>query len=100
MANAQTMIRQVVKILVFVLEVDVMVAGLPGDAPRDPGLHLGLCHHHPRRPAGDRLPLPAVLQPAPHHQTVAVLEDCHHFSLLWNIRLQLSVQYDLHLPLL
>ena len=34
MANAQTMIRQVVRILMLlVTEVDVMVAGLPGDAP-------------------------------------------------------------------
>ena len=92
MANAQTMLRQVIT-------VDIQcrcssyprVSGLPGDAPRDQGVHHRLCHHHPRRPARDRVPLPAVLQPPPDHETVPALEDCDNLSLLRDIRLQLPV---------
>ena len=84
----------------LVSEVDVMVAGLPGDATRDPGLHLGLRHHHPRRPAGDRLPLPAVLQPPLDHETVPAMADYDNLPLLRDIRLQLPFQHDLHLQIL
>ena len=101
MANAQTMIRQVrTSGLIQASNVPPPNLGLPGDAAGDAGLHVGLCHHHPRGPAGGRVPLPAVLQPSPHHQAVAALEDRHDLPLLWNIWLQFSVQYDLHLSLL
>ena len=101
MANAQTMIRQVrTSGLIQASNVPPPDLGLPGDAASHQGLHLGLRHHDPRRPTGGRVTFPALLQPPPHHKTVAALEDRHHLSLLRSFRLQLSVQPDLHLPLL
>ena len=101
MANAQAMIRQVRGWCPPLCHSSPrFTAGLPGDAAGDAGLHVRLCHHHPGGPAGGRVPLPALLQPSPHHQAVAALEDRHDLPLLWNIWLQFSVQYDLHLSLL